>query len=201
MRQKRKYASYRGAIADPEAPVNDVAPSIVGDAVEGATLTAEAGEWTGSPVPSITRHWLADGLEIHGAIGTTLLITAAEVGKAVSIRESATNVVGRARVASAATAPIAPASAPENTGPPTISGTAQVGQTLSADDGEWSGAPEPLLSRQWEGDGEPIEGETGDTYEPIEADIGKVITITVTATNAAGTAAQTSAPTDAVIDA
>lgn len=201
MRQKRKYASYRGAIADPEAPVNGVVPSIVGDAVEGATLAAVAGEWTGSPAPSITRHWLADGREIHGAIGATLLITAAEVGKAVSILESATNVVGRARVASAATARIAPASAPENTGPPTISGTAQVGQTLSADDGEWSGAPEPLLSRQWEGDGEPIEGETGDTYEPIEADIGKVITITVTATNAAGSVSQTSAPTDAVIDA
>lgn len=87
---------------------------------------------------------------------------------------------------------------PENTELPSITGTARVGETLTGDDGEWSGTPAPVLSRQWLADGEPIEDATDTTYEPVEDDIGKVITLSVTATNSAGSDTAVSAPTAAV---
>lgn len=91
-----------------------------------------------------------------------------------------------------------PTIAPENVEPPTVTGTAQVGETLTTDPGEWSGMPAPDLVIQWEADGEPIEGANETTYELVEGDIDKVITVTVTATNIAGLASATSEPTDPV---
>lgn len=84
--------------------------------------------------------------------------------------------------------------APANVAPPSITGTAQVGETLTGDDGEWSGAPEPVITRQWNADGSPIEGATGSTYDLVEDDEGAEITLTVTATNSAGSSSETSAP-------
>ncbi len=89
--------------------------------------------------------------------------------------------------------------APVNTVPPTITGTAQVGETLTANDGTWTGRPTPTLTRVWEADGVAIEGATGTTYVPVEDDIGAVITVTVTAKSHEGTASETSAATSAVI--
>lgn len=87
---------------------------------------------------------------------------------------------------------------PENTELPSITGTARVGEVLAGDDGEWGGTPEPVLTRQWRADGEPIEDATDTTYEPVEDDIGKVITLSVTATNSSGSDTAVSAPTAAV---
>jgi len=84
---------------------------------------------------------------------------------------------------------------PENTELPSITGTARVGEVLTGDDGEWSGTPEPVLTRQWLADDEPIEGATGTTYEPVEGDIGKVITLAVTGTNGGGESTAVSEPT------
>lgn len=77
--------------------------------------------------------------------------------------------------------------APANVTPPSIApGAVQVGVTLTGDDGEWSGYPAPVLTRQWNADGSPIDDATGTTYDPVEADEGKDVTYSVTATNAAG---------------
>ena len=54
------------------------------------------------------------------------------------------------------------------------------------------------MTRQWNADGNPIEGATGATYEIIERDEGVEITLTVTATNSAGSTSETSAATDPV---
>lgn len=91
--------------------------------------------------------------------------------------------------------------APENAAPPAITGTAQVGETLTGDDGQWSGTPAPTLNRQWKRDGSAISGATGTTYDLVEGDVGAEITLTVTATNSAGSASETSAPVGPVEDA
>jgi hypothetical protein len=88
--------------------------------------------------------------------------------------------------------------APTNEEPPVITGTAQVGQTLTAVPGEWSGVAAPTLSYQWNADDEPIAGATGTAYSPVEGDIGALITVTETARNWKGAASETSAATDAV---
>lgn len=97
---------------------------------------------------------------------------------------------------------IAPAAVqfpPANTVPPSITGTAQVGETLTGVDGEWTGTPAPVITRQWQADGEDIDDATGSNYVPVEDDIGAVVTLVVTATNDAGEASETSDPTDEVV--
>lgn len=81
---------------------------------------------------------------------------------------------------------------PENTVLPSITGTAQVGETLTGDDGEWTGSPAPTFTRQWRRGATNIASATGTTYTLVAADVGQSITCVVTATNAAGAATETS---------
>ena len=66
-----------------------------------------------------------------------------------------------------------------NTAPPTISGTAQVGVKLTADPGSWS-VSGTTYSYQWNAGGTAV-GTTAKTYTPVPGDLGKTITVTVTA--------------------
>jgi hypothetical protein len=67
-----------------------------------------------------------------------------------------------------------------NTSRPTISGAAVVGATLTASVGTWSPTPTEYYY-DWLRDGEFIVGEYGPTYVPTVADLGKKITVLVTA--------------------
>lgn len=89
--------------------------------------------------------------------------------------------------------------APRNTVLPAITGTAQVGQTLTRTTGTWVGTPAPTLATQWTANGIDIGGATAATYVPIVGQIGQVIRVRVTGTNANGTSFVVSNPTSAVI--
>lgn len=80
---------------------------------------------------------------------------------------------------------------PVNTVAPSISGTLNIGQTLTASTGTWSGSP--TYTYQWKRGGVDIGGATASTYATVLADLGATITVTVTATNAGGQASATSA--------
>lgn len=82
-------------------------------------------------------------------------------------------------------------SAPTNTVAPSITGTATVGQTLTAAVGTWTGSPS--YARQWLRNGTAISGATGTTYLLIAADEAASISVRITATNAGGSAQATSA--------
>lgn len=97
------------------------------------------------------------------------------------------------RVAAAASG-----SAPDNTVLPTITGDAEVGKTLTASDGTWTGSPSPTYTYQWFGDGESLPGETSSTLELTSDHLGMVITVAVTAHNVNGTATAISAATATV---
>lgn len=88
---------------------------------------------------------------------------------------------------------------PVNTAAPAITGTAQVGQTLSGSTGTWTSKSSITYVREWLADGAVISGATAATYVPVAGDVGKTITERVTATNANGSAVAVSAPTAAVI--
>ena len=87
------------------------------------------------------------------------------------------------------------ASAPANTGLPTISGASELGATLTATTGSWSGSP-TSYAYQWKRNGSAIGGATASTYVLQAADLGAAITVTITATNTAGSASATSAATN-----
>jgi len=59
---------------------------------------------------------------------------------------------------------------PTNSSVPTISGTAQVGQTLTATTGTWTHNP-TSFTYQWKRAGTAIGGATGLTYVPVTGDV------------------------------
>jgi hypothetical protein len=93
--------------------------------------------------------------------------------------------------------------APSNTAAPTISGKAQVGELLKADNGTWSGNP-TSFAYQWRicdqnGNGcHDITGATGNEYTVKSGDQGNTIRVTVTAKNADGSDTATSVPTGVI---
>jgi hypothetical protein len=72
---------------------------------------------------------------------------------------------------------------PANTTPPATSGFLSVGSTLTVTDGTWTGTPTPTYTRQWKRDGVNISGANASTYVLVSGDLGKMISVTVTATN------------------
>ena len=83
-----------------------------------------------------------------------------------------------------------PYTGPANTVLPAITGSLNVGQTLSVDTGTWSAPGTITYSYQWKRETVAISGATSNTYTLTEADGDKYITCTVNATESglAGTA-------------
>jgi hypothetical protein len=196
--RQRSYANRLGFAEEfggaPAKPTNSVLPAITGTATVGQTLTGTKGTWAGRPTPSILLEWLAAGVVIPGANATTYVLTPSEAGKVITLRGTARSIAGSVAKTSTATSAVAGA-LPVNTVPPAITGTAQVGETLTVANGTWTGTPTPTITRQWMADGVAIDGETGTTYVPVEDDVGKVITVAVTGTNLMGAASVTTAAT------
>jgi hypothetical protein len=94
--------------------------------------------------------------------------------------------------------------APTNSSPPTISGTPQVGQTLTANPGTWNSSTTPAYAYQWlrcdtQGNNcAAIAGAKAQTYTVQSGDVGSTLRVTVTATNSSGATAATSAQTAVV---
>ncbi|WP_427007081.1 hypothetical protein [Pseudarthrobacter sp. H2] len=164
-------ATFKGSLVGP-------APRITGTAKVGASLTANPGVWSPAPV-NLRYQWYRSGVAITGATAAIYTPTSADVGATLTVRVIGTKV-GYANVGkpSAATAPVAQDSLVGAT--PTITGTARVGSTLTANAGTWSPAP-VTLSYQWYRAGVAVTGATVSTYKLTAADLGKTITVKTTA--------------------
>ncbi len=181
-------------------------PTISGTAQVGETLTADTSgiaDEDGLDNVSYSYQWAADGEDIAGATDSTYTLADADEGKAISVTVSFTDDAGNEEsVTSAATAAVEARPNTPATGLPTISGTAQVGETLTADASgiaDEDGLTIAAFGYQWAADGADISGATDSTYTLVDADAGTAISVTVSFTDDAGNEESlTSAATAAV---
>jgi hypothetical protein len=204
----------------PGTPASTASPTLVagdGTALNGApepggTLGASAGGWSGTGVVGLSYGWrrcdsAGAACVPVGSAAPTYAITSADSGHTLRVSVTASSAGGSTTATSPASGVVggtAPAgSAPANTSPPTISGSAQQGQTLTASTGAWSNSP-TSYAYQWQrcdSNGSAcasIAAATGQTYALDAADAGSTLRAVVTATNAYGSASATSAATAAV---
>lgn len=182
----------------PDTIANTALPSITGTPKVGSTLTAGNGTWT----PSGTTYayaWSANGEPIAGATSNTYVLTPTELGKTITVKVTASKAGSTSMDASsAATAAVANGTI-SNSAVPTITGTARSGQTLTATDGTWT--PEGTTpTYAWSADGTPIGGATSSTYELTPAEVGKKITVTVTASKTGYASASSTSAQTAIVD-
>ncbi len=191
-------------------------PTIDGTAQVGETLTANVtgiADEDGLTNPGFAYQWIGnDGTadtDIAGATGNTYALVADDVGKTIKVRVSFTDDAGNAEsLPSDPTGEVAAKPNTDATGQPTIDGTAQVGETLTANVtgiADEDGLTNPGFAYQWIGnDGTAdtdIAGATGDTYALVADDVGKTIKVNVSFTDDAGNQETLSSPATAVVDA
>jgi hypothetical protein len=195
------------------APVNTAEPKISGTAAQGETLTATTGQWINNPT-NFDFNWRrcppdggqgagnCDGIVNHAP--NTYTLQSADVGFTIRVEVKATNSDGKGTATSNATSVVTGSgSGPTNTSLPTITGTAQVGQTLTADKGSWASEFLTDFSYDWlrcdaAGSNCLTFGATGTTDVVAAADMGSTLRVRVTATNPSGSTQVTSAQTAVV---
>ena len=181
-------------------------PTITGAVRVGETLTVDTAgivDADGLTKVVFSYQWLADDAAIAGATGSGYTLTQAEQGKTITVTVSFTDDANNEEsLPSAATDAVAAKPNTSATGVPTITGTAQVGQTLTADTSgiaDADGLTNPNFSYQWLADDVEMAGASGSGYTLTKADVGKTLTVRVSFTDDADNLATlTSAPTAAV---
>ena len=203
-----------GSLGAPTVPPDPTPPTLV-----SATATTLTIEWThpgdgGSP---LTRNFIEYRVEgttdwtnwYRGETPTQVtrtVITNLAAATAYDVRVHSTNAIGNSQWVQSATAFSTLATPPPTGGAPTITGTAQVGRTLTASPGtitDADGLTNASYSYQWilvdGADEEDISGRTGATYNLTNSQVGKTIRVRASFTDDAENAeSRTSAPTATV---
>ena len=166
------------------------APTISGTPQVEQTLTADTSSITdedGLTNVSYSYQWIGGGSDISGATGSTYTLTASEQGKTIQVRVTFTDDADNEEtLTSEATVAVAAAANREATGQPTIGGTPQVEETLTADTAniaDQDGLTSVSYSYQWIAGGSDIGGATGSTYTLTSSEQGKTIQVRVTFTD------------------
>ena len=169
------------------------APAISGTAQVGQRLTVSTSgiaDDDGLVNATFNYLWLADDAAIPDADSATYTLTTSQEGKAIKVTVSFTDDAGHAEtLTSAATGAVGPRPNSPATGTPTIVGTAQADQTLTADTSDIAdadGLDNATFSYQWLADDVAIPNANAQTYTLTTSEQGKAIKVEVSFTDDAG---------------
>ena len=167
-------------------------PAIEGSPVVGQALTATStgiADEDGMMGAVFAYQWLADDAEIADAIDSSYALSASVQGKTIRVRVSFTDDAGNEEsVTSAATEAVTVANSPAS-GAPSISGTAQVSETLTVDTSgiaDADGLTNASFAYRWLADDVEIAGATASTYTLTSSEQGKTIKVRLSFTDDAG---------------
>ncbi len=187
-----KYTDGRGtaeSVASPAtaavANVNDPPTggvAITGTVTQGQTLTATNTLVDIDGLGAVSYQWKADGTNV--ASGSTLVLTEAQVGKAITVVAGYTDGHGTVESANG-TASIRVVNV-NDPGSVFVNGTLAAGQTLTAVAADADGLGP--VSYQWFADGVVIGGATSGSLLVSAAQLGHTITVTAKYTDLHGTA-------------
>jgi hypothetical protein len=164
------------------------AVSISGAARQGQVLTASNTLADVDGLGTITYQWRSNGINISGATDSTFTLRQAEVGTAITVVASYTDLLGSAEsVASGATASVANVN-DAATGAVSISGTARQGQVLTASHTLADVDGIGTVTYQWRSNGINISGAAGSTFTLRQAEVGTAITVVASYTDQLGSA-------------
>ena len=195
-------------VAPGTPPSNTNLPVVSGTAQQGQTLTVSTGSWTGTTPIAYAYQWEscnASGSEcaaIEGATGAEYDLGEGDIGTTVRVAVTASNSLGSARALSPASAQVEPEPTSEVEAP-SVSGTPDSDQVLSANPGVWAGT-EVQLGYQWEScspsgvECAAIEGATGTEYDLGEGDVGTTLRVRVGAGGAVGSLSDVSPVTPVI---
>jgi hypothetical protein len=189
-------SNFVGPVAPlPPAPVNSAPPTITGTLAAGQVLTEGGDTWTNSPTSFAYQWWrctngTCNTKITNGGTAQTYTVKPIDVSHTLQVQVTATNAGGSTTATSNQTGVIGPP--PVNNGAPTISGTTQVGQTLTEGAGSWTNSPTSIVIQWRRCDSSranclPIAGATAKTYTLTTGDLGATMQVAETATNAGGT--------------
>jgi hypothetical protein len=82
-------------------PVNIKPPVVSGSPVPGSALSCSPGVWSGTPPPSLSYHWLRDGVAIAGETGPEYTVPKVEAPTRLACEVRASNAAGKASARSA----------------------------------------------------------------------------------------------------
>lgn len=154
-------------------------PVLSGVAEVGRTLSVDPGVWGPSVEPGL--QWYRGSTPITGEFARTYVVSSADIGQQVWVRATGTKAGYTPASRDSQRSAVVP-TPPQQlvaTSAPTISGTARVGQTLTAILGTWN-ASDVTSTYQWRRAGQDITGATSRTYTATSADAGATLTVQVT---------------------
>ena len=169
-------------------------PTISGTVLVGETLAADTSgiaDSDGLDSASFSYQWVRnDGTgdaDIPRATASTYTPSDEDVGKTIKVRVSFTDDAGNGEsLTSLPTAAVEPRPNSPATGLPTISGTAQVKETLTADTSgiaDADGRYDAAFAYQWIAGGSDIDGDTGSSHTLTASEQGQTIQVRVTFTD------------------
>lgn len=177
-------------------PINTDIPSLIGNTVVGQVLTANVGIWTGNNI-TYSYSWYRDDQPIYGANSSTYTLTTEDTGYTILCSVSADNPAGGDIVNTTFSSTVTN-DPPVCSSAPSISGTANVGETLTVTTGTWSNSPTYNYQWVWFHTNTAITGANTSTYVIQQEDGGQALGCVIIATSSGGQASNTAGPTSII---